>query len=265
MTRETRPTLPATLSLMTTQPEDTASAMRLQRFLARAGVASRRASEEFIAAGRVSVNGSPVTVPGIKIRPSVDVVEVDGSRVTLPAKHAYFLLNKPAGVLTTMEDPHGRPTVAEFVPSGLSLFPVGRLDMDTTGALLVMSDGDLAHRLMHPSFHAEKTYMAEILGTPSEKALLELSDGVALDDGPTRPAQVSLVCQSPRSSKVRITLREGRKRQVKRMMEHIGHPVITLHRESFGPVSLGNLPEGEIRELAPAEVVALEDQVGLER
>jgi 23S rRNA pseudouridine2605 synthase len=238
--------------------------MRLQRFLARAGVASRRKAEELITSGRVSVNGEPATVLGTTVDPEADRVTVDGTSVTLPSTYVYYLLNKPTGFLTTMSDPQGRRTVAELVPSDAGLFPVGRLDMDTSGALLFTSDGEMSHRLTHPSFHADKTYRVLVDGAITDDEAEALARGVTLDDGPTRPADIEVLSASPVSSDVRITLREGRKRQVRRMLDHVGHPVLELHRESFGPVVLGTLPEGDVRELSTVEVAELRRVAGME-
>ncbi|MDI6844068.1 MAG: pseudouridine synthase [Anaerosomatales bacterium] len=231
---------------------------RLQKFLARAGVASRRRAEELIAAGRVRVNGETVTTMGVKVVPGCDAVEVDGVEVAPPTIHVYLMLNKPAGYVTTLKDPLGRPIVADLIPdTGRRVFPVGRLDADTTGLLLLTDDGEFAQMLMHPRFHVPKTYLARVEGRPTERALQRLRDGVVLSDGPTQPAQTELVDVGDGSSLVRITIREGRKRQVRRMLKHVGHPVIELHRERIGPLALGDLPEGAVRELTPEEVAAL--------
>ncbi|MDI6711748.1 MAG: pseudouridine synthase [Anaerosomatales bacterium] len=239
---------------------------RLQKYLARAGVASRRAAEEMIAAGRVSVNGAVVTAMGVKVMPGVDRVEVDGRAVEPPSDHVYLMLNKPAGYVTTLKDPLGRPIVADLLPDvGRRVYPVGRLDADTTGLLLLTDDGDFSQTLMHPRFHVPKTYRARVEGTPSEQALDKLRRGVVLADGPTRPAEVVLIERQAGSSVVRITIREGRKRQVRRMFKHIGHPVIELHRERIGPVELGDLAQGAVRPLSTEEVAALMEAAGKER
>lgn len=234
------------------------SAERLQKFLSRAGVASRRAAEAMIAAGHVRVNGEVVTAMGVKVVPGVDVVEVDGVSVAPAEKHVYLMLNKPAGYVTTLKDPLGRPIVADLLPDvGRRVFPVGRLDADTTGLLLLTDDGELAQMLMHPRFHVPKTYRARVEGHPSERALQKLREGIVLADGPTRQADVTLVELMQGSAVVRITIREGRKRQVRRMFGRIGHPVIELHRERIGQVLLGDLPEGATRALTDSEVAAL--------
>ncbi len=239
---------------------------RLQKYLARAGVASRRAAEELIAAGRVSVNGVVVTAMGVKVTPGLDRVEVDGREVAPPSDHVYLMLNKPAGYVTTLKDPLGRPIVADLLPDiGRRVYPVGRLDADTTGLLLLTDDGEFSQMLMHPRFHVSKTYRARVEGTPSEQALDKLRRGVVLTDGPTRPAEVELVERQAGSCIVRITIREGRKRQVRRMFKHIGHPVIELHRERIGPLELGDLAPGAVRPLAAEEVAALIEAAGKER
>ncbi|CVH76754.1 Ribosomal large subunit pseudouridine synthase B [Coriobacteriaceae bacterium CHKCI002] len=264
--------------------------MRLQKFLARAGVASRRGSENLMTAGRVTVNGRVVTELGSKVDPRVDEVAVDGRAVRLADGPVTLMLHKPAGYVTTMSDPQGRPTVADLVPTDRhpGLFPVGRLDADTTGLLLFSTDGELGNGLLHPKRHVTKRYLACVEGRPAERELARLRRGIDLDDGPTRPADVRLLegaaarraerlldmppAAPPRSSKeyaavcegraaarsiVRVALCEGRKRQVKRMLAAVGHPVVALHRDSFGPLGLGGLPRGEWRELSAEEVAAL--------
>ena len=286
---------------------DKLTPMRLQKFLARAGVASRRASEQLILDGRVAVNGCVVTELGTKVHVACsqadspllgscageDQVTLDGVRVVLRATSVTLMLNKPAGYVTTMSDPQGRPCVASLVPLEQypSLFPVGRLDRDTTGLLLFSTDGELGNMLLHPRHHVEKTYCALVAGHPSTSALEKLRSGVRLSDGMTQPARVkvlvgkqeqqALACfafhepeasgtsnasrkmQNKRSVKaagstvVRISITEGRNRQVRRMFDTIGHPVIALHRCSFGPVSLGDLSRGSWRLLTSEEVAAL--------
>lgn len=240
--------------------------MRLQRFLARAGVASRRGSEDLITAGRVAVNGITVTELGTKIEPSRDRVTVDGIEVSLAGAPVYIALNKPPGVVTTMRDPHGRPSVASLVPTERypGLFPVGRLDQDTTGLLLFTTDGELAHRLLHPRWKVPKTYRAQVEGVPREEALSRLRDGVLLEDGPTAPAEVRVLAAGPVGARVEITVREGRKRQVRRMFSAVGHPVIALERVRFGPVVLEGLDPGRWRLLTDDEVKALKQSVGME-
>lgn len=236
----------------TSEPE------RLQRYLARSGVASRRSAEEMIAAGRVRVNGEVVTAMGVKVLAGTDVVEVDGRIVAPLESHVYFVLNKPAGYVTTLSDPEGRKTVADLMPDiGRRLFTVGRLDYETTGLLLLTDDGEFAHRLMHPRYHVEKSYVATVDGLPDEADLERLRRGVELDDGMTAPASAELVRTHSKSAVVRLVIREGRKRQVRRMLSAVGHPVSGLHRERFGPVLLGSVAPGETRPLEASEVAAL--------
>jgi len=233
--------------------------MRLQKFLARAGAASRRGSEDLMTAGRVRVNGEVVTELGTKVDPATDVVTLDGKRLSLAEEPVYIALNKPAGVMTTMSDPQGRMTVATLVPTKEypGLFPVGRLDYDTTGLLLFTTDGEIAHRLLHPKWHVEKVYRALIDGRAVEAELQRLRDGVSLDDGLTAPARVKSLRSSGTTTFVEIAITEGRKRQVRRMFSKIGHPVLELHRASFGPVPLGDLSRASWRHLSSDEVAAL--------
>jgi pseudouridine synthase len=231
---------------------------RLQKFLSRAGVASRRAAEELILAGRVQVNGKVVGTLGQKIVAGTDTVAVDGRVVAPPSTLWYLVLNKPAGVVTTLDDPQGRPTVARFIPEGAPrLFPVGRLDYATTGLLLLTNDGDFAHLMMHPRHHVPKVYRAEVDGVPDAGDLRRLRQGIDLDDGRTAPAEARVVERRGAGSIVEMTLREGRKRQVRRMLSAVGHPVQVLHRIAYGPVSLGQLAEGTVRALRDDEVRAL--------
>ncbi len=235
--------------------------MRLQKFLARAGIASRRGSEQLMSAGRVTVNDTVVTELGAKVDPECDTVAVDGAVVRLGDGPTHIVLHKPAGYVTTMDDPQGRSTVRELVPAEFSgLFPVGRLDKDTTGLLLFTTDGELGFRLLHPRFHVEKIYIASVEGLVTDAGLDQLREGIELDDGLTRPAAVSLLETAEDHSRVKITISEGRKRQVRRMFGAIGHPVFALHRASFGPVSLGDLPLGEWRHLDSDEVEALAEE-----
>ena len=251
---------------MATPSHESAVPLRLQLFLARSGVASRRGSENLMTAGRVRVNGCTVTELGTRIDPSVDIVEVDG-RVVSPgsAKSTYLLLNKPTGYITSMGDPHGRPTVERFVRdlSVPGLFPVGRLDMDTSGLLIFTTDGELSHRLLHPRWKVPKTYVAQVDGAISESAIAKLRAGVELDDGLTAPAGAQIISSDARTSTIEIAIAEGRKRQVRRMCSSVGHPVLSLRRTNFGPVALGDLAEGTLRELSNTEVSALREAVGL--
>jgi 23S rRNA pseudouridine2605 synthase len=231
--------------------------VRLNAYLARAGVASRRRSDVLIKEGRVRVNGAPG-----RLDTSVgenDMVEVDGRRV-VPQRLAYVVLHKPAGVVTTASDPQGRPTVVELVGHPLRVVPVGRLDADTTGTLLLTNDGPLAHRLAHPRYGVEKTYVADVEGVPSDEALERLARGVELDDGRTAPAQVRRLGRS----QIELVLHEGRKRQVRRMCEAVGHPVSRLHRSAYAGLELGPLDRGEWRELNEAEVADLRRRAALD-
>ncbi|HET6871176.1 MAG TPA: pseudouridine synthase [Solirubrobacteraceae bacterium] len=227
--------------------------MRLGKYLATAGVASRRASEEIVRAGRVTVDGQTVTDPARDVGAD-HAVAVDGRKIATARARVVYALNKPAGVVSTARDPQGRPTVVTMVPQTERLYPVGRLDIDTTGLILLTNQGELAHRLTHPSFEVEKTYRA-VVGGPAlhERALQALRDGIELEDGRTAPARVRRVA----ADTVEITIHEGRKRQVKRMCEAIGHPVKRLERVAFGPLPLGDLPRGRWRKLTDAEVDAL--------
>lgn len=231
---------------------------RLQKVLARLGFGSRRACEELIADGRVTVDGE-VAVLGRRVDVDADVVvAVDGAPVGVRPGLVHYLLNKPSGVITTADDPQGRPTVVGLVPDEPRVFPVGRLDGDTEGLLLLTNDGQLAHRLTHPSFGVEKEYLAEVAGTPSRGAIRSLRDGVELDDGPTAPARVSAV----QPSVLRITIHEGRNRQVRRMCEAVGHPVQRLVRTRIGPIVDHRLAPGVWRALSRDEVRSLEVVVG---
>lgn len=229
---------------------------RLQKVLAHAGVGSRRAVEEMIAAGRIKVNGRRAEL-GRRIDPTKDVVEVDGSRVPLGADNIYYLLNKPVGVVTTSSDPEGRMTVLDQVDVEARIWPVGRLDVETEGALILTNDGDLTNLLTHPRYQIPKTYLAEAKGSVGMRTIKELARGVDLEDGRTAPAEVSLVERSAGGSMVEITIREGRNRQVRRMFEAVGYPVKRLARVAIGPIKVGHLKPGRFRRLSPEEVRAL--------
>ncbi|HEX7095875.1 MAG TPA: pseudouridine synthase, partial [Acidimicrobiales bacterium] len=226
---------------------------RLQKVLAQGGLGSRRACEELIAEGRVRVNGE-VAQLGRRVDPERDRIEVDGVPIGLRPGLVHYLLNKPRGVVTTASDPQGRPTVIELVPREPRVFPVGRLDADTEGLLLLTNDGELAHRLTHPSFGVEKEYVAQVRGKPSRGALRRLREGVELDDGITAPAKVSLI----EPTVMRIVIHEGRNRQVRRMCEAVGHPVVRLVRTRIGPLRDPKLQPGAWRPLDVTEVRALE-------
>ena len=244
---------------MKQEPSD---GVRLQKALAQAGVASRRASEELIAAGRVEVNGKVVTEQGMRVDPERDTIRVDGSRIPPPRRHLYLVLNKPRGVVSTMDDPDGRPTLEQYVPRRQRLFHVGRLDTDTEGLLILTNDGDFANKLAHPSHEVPKTYLVEVEGLLDNKTLRRLEKGLTLEDGPIKPDKVKLVTRAESRSMVQITLHSGRNRIVRRMFDSVGHPVRRLSRISIGPVRLGQLAVGETRELTREELGTLLDVVG---
>ena len=233
---------------------------RLQKVLAAAGMGSRRACEELIAAGRVLVNGE-VAELGRRVDVASDQVVVDGVPIATRPGLVYYLLNKPAGVVSTASDPQGRPTVVELVPSEPRVYPVGRLDATTEGLLLLTNDGELAHRLTHPSFGIEKEYLVHVQGQPRPAAIRRLRDGVELDDGMTAPAQVSQV----EPGVLRIIIHEGRNRQVRRMAEAVGHPVRRLVRTRIGSLRGGGVEPGEWRELSLSEIRALERETASPR
>ena len=230
--------------------------MRLNAFLARAGVASRRGADELIKAGRVTVNGGPGELNTFVEQ--TDVVRVDGRELGKQALR-HVLLNKPRGTITTASDPSGRPTVVELVKGDVRIVPVGRLDRDTTGVLLLTNDGPLAHRLAHPRYGIEKTYVAEVRGEPSDETLAALAEGIQLDDGPTAPARVSRLAPS----RIELVLHEGRNRQVRRMFEAVGHPVDRLRRSGYAGLGPGRLRPGDWRDLTRDEVRRLRRSVGL--
>jgi 23S rRNA pseudouridine2605 synthase len=230
--------------------------MRLNAFLARAGVASRRAADELIKAGRVRVNGGPGELSTFVS--DGDTVEVDGKPVA-KQRLAHVLLHKPAGTVTTARDPHGRPTVVDLVPADPRIVPVGRLDADTTGALVLTNDGPLAHRLAHPRYEVDKVYVAHVEGDPGPDAIRRLAEGVELDDGRTAPARVRRLGRG----RLELTLHEGRKHQVKRMCEEVGHPVRRLHRSRYAGLDVRKLKPGEWRALTREEVQLLRRKVGL--
>jgi 23S rRNA pseudouridine2605 synthase len=227
---------------------------RLQRALARAGVASRRASEELIEDGRVSINGALATL-GDKVDPSRDRVYVDGHLVPLdPALHT-FAFHKPAGVVTTVRDPQGRPDLTGYLPAEVpGVVPVGRLDRNSEGLLLLTNDGELANRVMHPRYGVEKEYLAEVEGRPTRSHVAKLQRGVELDDGPARAVRATVRAESAGRGAVEVVMGEGRKREVRRLLAAVGLPVVRLVRVRVGPVRLGQLPPGELRELEPSEV-----------
>jgi len=231
---------------------------RLHKFLAHAGVASRRHSEELIAAGRVTVNGRVVTELGCSVDPQRDEIRVDGELINEKEDKVYLVLNKPKGYLSTVSDPYRRPTVLDLIPDIKErVYPVGRLDFDTEGLLLLTNDGELANLLTHPRYQIPKTYRVEVRGVIDEESLDKLSRGVELEDGRTAEAEVELLSSDPRGSVFLLTLREGRKREVKRMCEAVGHPVLALKRISIGDINLEGLRSGDYRRLTREEIKKL--------
>ena len=250
-----------------------ASGQRLQKVLAHAGVASRRACEQLIADGRVSVDGITVTEAGVRVDPLTQEIRVDGSRILTNPELITLMLHKPAGVVTTMEDPEGRPTVAQYgrdyltehpeLPDSLRLVHVGRLDTETEGLLLLSNDGELSHRLMHPSFEIAKTYVAIVEGQVEPWVPRKLRRGIELEDGEAKADRVTVKDSGPRGSIVEITLHSGKNRIVRRMLDAVGHPVTRLARTRLGPLRLGNLRPGQTRPLSGEEIAALQQEVGL--
>jgi 23S rRNA pseudouridine2605 synthase len=240
-------------------------AERLNRYLARSGVASRRAADALIASGAVQVNGQAPPRSGMLVEPGIDAVTVHGRPVEPLAAHRYLALNKPDGVLVTARDPRGRVTVFDLMDDEASgrLFAVGRLDAATSGLLLLTDDGELANRLAHPRHKVAKEYLAVVRGTPSERELSVLRQGVEIDGRPTQPALVELEGSAGGFARVRLVINEGRYRQVRRMLEAVGHPVRELTRLAFGPIRLGRLRAGSWRRLRPPEVDALRRAAGL--
>ncbi|WP_366179851.1 pseudouridine synthase [Actinomyces timonensis] len=252
------------------------SGQRLQKVLAHAGVASRRACEVIIAAGRVSVDGVVVTEVGVRVDPLTQEIRVDGSRILTNPDVITVLLHKPAGVVTTMEDPQGRTTVAELAeryvaehadeidhPESVRLVHVGRLDAETEGLILLSNDGDLSHRLMHPSYEISKTYVAIVEGEVEHWVPRKLKRGIELEDGPAQADRVVVKDSGPAGSIIEITLHSGKNRIVRRMLDAVGHPVIRLSRTRLGPLALGSLKPGAMRALTAEEVAALQKEVGL--
>ncbi|WP_279012870.1 pseudouridine synthase [Actinomyces oris] len=250
-----------------------ASGQRLQKVLAHAGVASRRACEQLIADGRVSVDGVTVTEAGVRVDPLTQEIRVDGSRILTNPELITLMLHKPAGIVTTMEDPEGRPTVAQYgrdylaehpeLPDSLRLVHVGRLDTETEGLLLLSNDGELSHRLMHPSFEIAKTYVAIVEGQVEPWVPRKLRRGIELEDGEAKADRVTVKDSGPRGSIVEITLHSGKNRIVRRMLDAVGHPVTRLARTRLGPLRLGNLRPGQTRPLSGEEIAALQQEVGL--
>lgn len=238
--------------------------VRLQKVLAAAGMGSRRACEELIAAGRVSVDGAQVTEQGMRVDPETAIIRVDDMRVTTSTSKIYLALNKPKGMVSAMSDPEGRPTVGDLVAERKDrLFHIGRLDADTEGLLLLTNDGELAHRLAHPSYAVPKTYLAQIVGPVGRDVGKRLRAGILLDDGPVRVDSFRLVDSSANKVLIEVVLHEGRKHVVRRLLAEVGHPVQSLVRTSVGPVHLGSQRPGKLRGLSSQEVAALYHAVGL--
>jgi 23S rRNA pseudouridine2605 synthase len=235
--------------------------VRLAKFLAHAGVSSRRHAERLVTGGRVRVDGRLVTDPARDVDDRNEI-EVDGAFVR-PEPLEYHVVHKPAGVVSTAHDPEGRPKVIDMVESAARLYPVGRLDVDSTGLVLLTNDGALANRLMHPRYEVPRTYRARVAGGPSKRSLQALRSGVALEDGRTRPALVSVLTSPGRESMLEITIHEGRNRMVRRMLEAVGHPVRELERVAFGPLELGRLRPGDSRKVRPRELEELRRRAGL--
>ena len=254
--KRTRPTSPP--------PNRAPQMQRLQKILSQAGIASRRKAEEMIQAGRVRVNDQAVTQLGTKANPRTDRITIDGRPLRIAQEPVYILLNKPVGVVTTLADPEGRPTVRDLLRGvRVRVFPVGRLDFHSSGLLLLTNDGELALRLTHPRYGIRKTYRVKVKGTPTAEALAQLAAGVRLEEGRTGPAEVRLDRTDDGKSWLEITIGEGRKREVRRMCERVGHPVEKLTRVRLGPLTLGKLPPGHYRSLTARELSALQHAVGL--
>ncbi|HWU20863.1 MAG TPA: pseudouridine synthase [Nocardioides sp.] len=237
--------------------------IRLQKLLAQSGVASRRKCEELMLDGEVEVDGEIVTRLGTKVDPRTAVIKVSGKRLPPVSDHAYLVLNKPRGVVSTMSDPEGRRTVADFVTDRPErLFHVGRLDTDTSGLLLLTNDGDFANRMAHPSYEVEKTYVAEVVGRIAKGTVADLLAGITLDDGAVQVRRVRVIDANASASIVELVIHEGRNRIVRRLMDHVGHPVKQLSRIRFGPVELGTLKPGATRELTDDELGQLLEIVG---
>ncbi|WP_062388695.1 pseudouridine synthase [Demequina iriomotensis] len=238
--------------------------IRLQKVLASAGVGSRRKCEELIERGRVTVDGEVVDQLGVRVDPDEVVIAVDGERISVAAGHVTVVLNKPFGVVSTMSDPQGRPALDQFVKQyDERLFHVGRLDAETTGLLLLTNDGELANRLAHPTHGVSKVYVAKVRGRVSKHIPTQLKQGVDLDDGPVRATACTVLDVAKDSSLVQVELHEGRNRIVRRMFDKVGHPVLELVRTQFGPIRLGTMAPGELRELSPGEVGRLMDIAGM--
>ena len=238
--------------------------VRLQKLLAQSGVASRRRCEELMLDGEVEVDGEVITRLGTKVDPRTAVIKVSGKRLPPVSDHVYLVLNKPRGVVSTMSDPEGRRTLSDLVADRPErLFHVGRLDTDTSGLLLLTNDGDFAHRMAHPSFEVEKTYVAEVAGRIAKGTVADLLAGVTLEDGPVRVRRARVIDSSAEKSIIELVIHEGRNRIVRRLLDQVGHPVRQLSRTRFGPIELGTLRGGSLRELSDDELGQLLELVGL--
>lgn len=240
---------------------------KLQKVLARAGITSRRKAEELIKEGRVKVNGKIATI-GQRVNASTDLIEVDGKPLSFPSENVYILLNKPRGYLCTLDDERGRKSVISLVSEvakekGVRLFPVGRLDMDTEGLLLLTNDGELSYRLTHPSFQVPREYLVKVKGHPGKKVIAEVEKGVELEEGKAQPCKVEVLKREERTLLLRMVMYEGKKREIKRIWKKVGFKVISLKRIGFGPVKLGNLKRGKWRYLSTEEVNLLRKEVKL--
>jgi len=239
--------------------------IRLNKYLAQAGVASRREADRMIAEGRVAVNGEVIQALGHRIEAEIDKVEVDGVKVKKETKHYYLMLNKPPGYLVSLKDSFGRPTVRDLLPTLKGrVFPVGRLDFDSEGLLLLTNDGELAYRLAHPRFKIKKIYLVRVKGKPGSSSLHRLEKGIILDGKKTAPARINVLSSSLKESLLRVEIHEGRKREIRRLFEVIGHKVVALQRNKFGNLSLGHLKKGKWRYLTRDEIGSLRNQVRLE-
>ncbi|PLX46505.1 MAG: pseudouridine synthase [Desulfobulbaceae bacterium] len=228
---------------------------RLQKILAKAGIASRRKAEELIKEGKVRVDGKVVTEMGTKVDPDAQDIECDGIHVAAREKKIYILLHKPAGFLSTVDDPQGRPIVTDLLPQVKErVYPVGRLDLDTEGALLLSNDGELAQKILHPSHEVNKTYVAKVKGKPNTKKLAALSRGITLEGRKTWPADIEVLQTEPQATTIKIIIHEGRKRQVRKMFDAVGHPVLQLKRTAYGQLELGDLRPGKYRFLSPEDI-----------
>ncbi|MBE0461422.1 MAG: rRNA pseudouridine synthase [Candidatus Aminicenantes bacterium] len=239
--------------------------IRLNKFLAQAGIASRREADRFISEGRVKVNGKIVRTLGVKIEEETDTVEVDGRRVESKLQPIYLMLNKPPGYLVTSKDPFQRPTIMSLLPPlKKRVFPVGRLDYDSSGLLLLTNDGELANRLMHPRYNVKKVYLVKVLGLPDGLKIMKLQKGIYLDGKKTAPAKIMKLSSMANKTLFRVEIHEGRKREIKQLFKAIGHKVVGLERIKFANLSLGFLKKGQWRFLMNKEIASLKKQVGLE-